>query len=295
MKKIYLIISLALIFNFCNAQKKIKMEKFDVKKFEQHRVAPYENNAEYTREDGTRFYMISKGIEGYDMFETPPDPALYEFYKTFHKNTRLKTSEKRLKRGNVVLGVVNEYDENGKIIKTTDYDKPFTYSWEDVQKFCKNNGIDISNTRTSINRDCRDKCIWEIEYHGLYDNKEGMFTMKIDGKTGEIILVKQFMGKKSGPNGMGTIGEHKIIYDINDEKKKASAIYITHKGKPYTKEEWKAFEQEHHNEYLRKKGREDEIKPVDTPKTDDNKRNFLADEEDIKPQNKKGFWDSLFD
>lgn len=285
MKNIYLIIGLILIFNACKSQNNKTMEHFDVKKFEQHRVAPYEDNAEYTKEDGTRIYMMSNGVEGFDMFEYPPHPSLYEYFKSFHKNTHLKMSVKRVVRGNVILGIVNEYDENGKVIKTTDYDKPFTYSWEDIQKYCKDNSVDILSNKTFISRNCSEnKCKWEIKYSGQYKGKYGnVITIILDGKSGELLKIIC----QNGKGGEGTTVE--TIYDKEQEIKKSSSIYKTYEGKDYTKEEWVVFEQEQYNEHLRKTSRADLIKSTETPKTDAKKSSFLADENDVKPK-KKGFW-----
>jgi hypothetical protein len=295
MKKIYLIVSLALISIFCNAQKKIKMEKFDVESFKKNRISEQNSSNEYYKKDGTRFTASENGLGGYNVFEYPQEPNLYYIYKSFHKNLFLKSREKRFIRGDFRVGIGYEYDENGNIIKIIDYDKPFTYTLDDILKYCKDNKIDVHNMQTFINRSNppqkeTDALVWIIRYLGMYDEKHGgLVEIILDGKTGEKLKVTIQHGK----GGEGTTLE--TLYDINNKKKKASVIYITHKGKSYTKEEWKAFEQEHHNEYLRKAGREDEIKPADTSKIDNKKRNFLADEDDVKPQKKKGFWNSLFD
>ena len=78
-----------------------------------------------------------------------------------------------------------------------------------------------------------------------------------------------------------------------EEEKNKTVIYKTHQGKSYTQTEWEIFEQEQYNEHLRKTGRADLIKPTDKSKMD-NSKSFLADENDIKPQKKKSFWDNLF-
>ncbi|HEX8575518.1 MAG TPA: hypothetical protein VF677_04410 [Flavobacterium sp.] len=295
MKNIFIIISLVLIINSCKSQNNKAMEKFDIESFKKNKISEQNSSNEYYKKDGTRFTASENGLGGYNVFEYPPEPNLYYIYKSFHKNLFLKSREKRFIRTGFRVGIGYEYDENGNIIKTIDYDKPFTYTLDNILKYCKDNKIDVYNMQTFIDRSNpiqkeTDALVWIIRYLGMYDEKHGgLVEIILDGKTGEKLKVTIQHGKGEEGTTLET------LYDINDEKKKASAIYMTHKGKSYTQEEWKAFEQEHHNEYLRKKGREDEIQPFETPKTDDNKRNFLADEDDIKPQKKKGFWDSLFD
>ncbi|WP_165605766.1 hypothetical protein [Flavivirga aquatica] len=40
-------------------------------------------------------------------------------------------------------GIWKEYDEEGNLIKETDYDAPYKYTWEDILSFIKKRGIII--------------------------------------------------------------------------------------------------------------------------------------------------------
>ena len=46
----------------------------------------------------------------------------------------------------------------------------------------------------------------------IYKNDKGIFYIYLDGDTGEELLVKQFLGKKSGDDGVGTYADFKVIY-----------------------------------------------------------------------------------
>lgn len=55
--------------------------------------------------------------------------------------------------------------------------------------------------------------IWIIEgVEAIYKNHKGIFYIYLDGDTGEELLVKQFLGKKSGDDGVGTYADFKVIY-----------------------------------------------------------------------------------
>ena len=237
--------------------------------------------------------------ESYPLEITYYNNSSFKIRKFFYPNGNIKEKGLYIVSGGFNKGIWYYFNQDGKLTEITDYDKKFKYSWEEVEKFMEKNKIPmplgniyihgktkIYRSETSIFNHSSDlkknASIWSIIYKG--DEYNQYKEIILDADTGKILIKKtEWMAEGPGDN-----VPEPIIEDF-------TAVYITHEGKPYTKEEWKAFEQEHHNEYLRKNRREDEIQPVDTPKTDDKKRNFLADEDDIKPQKKKGFWDSLFD
>jgi len=91
-------------------------------------------------------------------------------------------------------GVWYEFDEDGNLTATVDYDKPFTYTFKNVLKFCKrhnikvergNTGEEMGGPTTRIGREVDgDKSVWYIQYSKSRDLLE---TIDLDGKTGKVI------------------------------------------------------------------------------------------------------------
>jgi hypothetical protein len=275
------------------------------------------DNREFETDKYSDEYHLPNGsivyISDPEFFAIPSKLSFYLTYKEFFENGSIKVKGKyfgifKLNFYSIKIGYWSYFDEKGKLIQEVNEDKKFgKYSYNEVLKFLdeqKDINLNTGEGRDRVNiqfyySDKSTKKLWGIfikigEPYGVANlpgeigsrgGQKGKYYY-LDGDTGEIIKGKQLLNyREMIPN-----FEQQFPWLIA-----STAVYMTHKGKSYTEEEWKAFEQEHHNKYLRKRGREDEIKPAETPKTDDKKRNFLADEEDIKPQKKKGFWDSLFD
>ncbi|HEX8577215.1 MAG TPA: hypothetical protein VF677_13050 [Flavobacterium sp.] len=223
------------------------------------------NDKRYTKENYWARVLFYNG-EYTEEIQNTTTP--YTTYKYFHKNGILKTSVIRFY--GFPTGISKEYDQSGKVIKQTDWDKDYKFSIEDlVKKMKEEYDVDIMNV-SRISRVHRfvEKKELKIPLYEIWSREEiNRIRLKcylINGNTGEVLFINErFQGDKKG-----SLLQNYL--DSSKNRKKISAIYITHKGKSYTEEEWKAFEQEHHNEYLRKNGREDEIKPVETPKTGNN-------------------------
>ncbi len=233
------------------------------------------------------------------------DPYEFVYYnnspfmiqKTFYPNGNIKEKGLKIVNGNIYKGIWYYYDENGKLINTIDNDKIFGFSWEQVEKFMEENKIPmmlgndyhrgISMNRwspllypKSSERDNTQKAgrnLWEITWKGEEWNQ--YYSVVLDGDTGKMLKRTKYWVSE-GP------GHHVTDPIIED----FTIVYKTYEGKDYTESEWKIFEQEQYNEHLRKTGRPDLIKPTETPKTDAKKSSFLADEDDVKPKKKKGFW-----
>ncbi|HEX8577518.1 MAG TPA: hypothetical protein VF677_14610 [Flavobacterium sp.] len=325
MRKIFLMVIILGLLQNCKTgiiteelkKDKIMFETFDYDKFEKE-------NERYKDPEHSYIYLFEKGRKVWpsrsDIYEIPPFPYFYLSYKEFYKHENSKSTIKEKGKyfgdidlgsnAGVKIGYWYYFDEKGKLIKEIDEDKKFgKFGYNEVLKFLDDKK-DI-NLHTGEGRD-------KVNIQFYYSDKSAKKLWQVKIKSGEPYGVANLPGEIGSRGGQnfkvycldGNTGE---VFKITDKRLldyreiipgfeqqfpwliASTAVYMTHKGKSYTEEEWKAFEQEHHNEYLRKRGREDEIKPVDTPKTDDNKRNFLADEDDVKPQKKKGLWDSLFD
>lgn len=177
-----------------------------------------------------------------------------------------------------------EYNSEGHLISYINYEKEFNFKWIEVQKYLQSLEVqtDIESLKKIVNfhigRIFMNKLddslkneiplivekIWIIEgVEAIYKNNKGIFYIYLDGDTGEELLVKQFLGKKSGDDGAGTYADFKVIYSKKEKQKSSSTSYLTYNSKTYTEEEWKAFEQEQWEKYQANR-------------------------------NKKSFWDKLF-
>ncbi|MBL4745666.1 MAG: hypothetical protein JKY08_04800 [Flavobacteriaceae bacterium] len=237
MKKIFFL-SILLLFYSCNAQQQkidtIKKDKtmktFDIEKFNKNKAS----DGEYIRttEDGTVIRQY-KGDASYSEIITP-NASLFETFNEYYNNGKLAYTVDRF-YDIFTTGLLKEYDQQGHLIKKTNLEEPFPYSWEAVKKYLKEHGV--HNLRKDINSIRRfntsEDSHWELRFKGRYNGLEGEFFIELDGKTGEELLVKLFKGK--GSNGKtGTIAKYEILVDSKREKN----IFIRHNGNEYTKSEW---------------------------------------------------------
>lgn len=259
-----------------------RIEYFDIKKF-------YQNNQEgigktYEDEKGSLVEESAGDNGSWFMSNTTMKNSLFTVHKEFNSKGVIIKKGVTFKNYGGALGMWYEFDDSGKLVKENDTDKDYRITFDDIVLYCKENNINLNDQNTNLNRGINDetkKVAWGIEYRGEYNGKFGAsIIIELDGTNGEIQKVTCINGKHNDST--------EILYDIKDEKKKSAQIYKTYQGKDYTESEWKIFEQEQYNEHLRKTGRADMIRPTETPKTE-NKKSFLADEDDVKPK-KKGFW-----
>ncbi|WFB67220.1 hypothetical protein [Chryseobacterium sp. WX] len=90
-------------------------------------------------------------------------------------------------------GIWYGFDENGKLIKEIDCDKPYKYTFEDILKFCEKEAIPITKGpvlkstgfHTIISRRIEnEKPIWEIEWLKKSNRVENII---LDGISGKVI------------------------------------------------------------------------------------------------------------
>ncbi|MCD9582721.1 hypothetical protein LVK05_11815, partial [Tenacibaculum maritimum] len=61
----------------------------------------------------------------------------------------------------------------------------------------------------------QEKATWTLEFNGIYNNTKGRFVITLNGKTGEVLEVKLFKGKKALGK-TGTIADYQILYKKED-------------------------------------------------------------------------------
>lgn len=124
--------------------------------------------------------------------------SYYRTTKIYYPNGNIKKKGLSANTGNFQKGVWYEFDEQGNLIKETDYDQPFTFTFEDILKFFEKHGIKINkgpilqstSWHNDIFRDIQNgHPLWRIEYLKKADLVE---VIKIDGITGKVLETSSY-------------------------------------------------------------------------------------------------------
>jgi hypothetical protein len=132
MKRLLYCFLVILTTSCATQQSLIKASKFDIKKFELRKV-----NAEvnYTLKDGTKVRRTQEP-QGIFWESISKSNSPFTFHKSYYKSTGLlKTSVTNFQL--FPVGSLKEYDESGKLIKSTDFDKNYKFSIYDLAKKLK--------------------------------------------------------------------------------------------------------------------------------------------------------------
>jgi hypothetical protein len=156
------------------------METFNIKQFNEKKDIG--QNYIFFLDDGSKITQFGNSESGYYEYKTIPESINLLEYKEFYPSGHLK-AKGIIYENKFSKGVWQYYDENGNITKTIDFDKPFTYSWEDILEYCEKNEINLKLSSTFILRR-NDSTLWEISW--ILDLTKRK-TVKIDGKSGVII------------------------------------------------------------------------------------------------------------
>ncbi|MFL0123437.1 hypothetical protein V2590_02015 [Tenacibaculum maritimum] len=208
-KLIYIIIILIGI-NKSIAQQKTKRQ-FDIPTFEKNK-----KNGEYRyKEKGN---IVEQHEANGVYWETiRQEEAIFEyFYEYYKKNGKLKRAVKRFIKI-FPIGILRNYDEQGNLIREENLDTPFTYSWKDITAYLAKHGVkDLKKQVIGISRwHHQEKATWTLEFNGIYNSTKGRFVITLNGKTGEVLEVKLFKGKKALGK-TGTIADYQILYKKED-------------------------------------------------------------------------------
>ena len=173
-KKTIIIIGILSLLG-CNAQKNTTMEKFDIEKFNKNKNNLNEYN--FIEKD-------SSVIEQMELKDIYLEDVIFNnsyFIKKsqYYKNGFLKITGLYFD-SSFKQGVWKEFDEQGNLIKETDYDKGFDYTWENLLTFFKERKADPKGRYTTVRKEDGN---WRLSYiEGIY-----IYDIIIEGKTGEII------------------------------------------------------------------------------------------------------------
>ncbi|GEQ86359.1 hypothetical protein ULMS_18670 [Patiriisocius marinistellae] len=187
MKNSIKIIALLLVINAsCKAQLEAKkhlnsMENFNIERFEKHKV---NGSAVYEEMDHT-YHQFGDAASGYVEHITLPKPEVSQIYAEYYPDGSLKI--KGLMYPNEFKkGIWKEYDIKGNTITESDYDMPFTFTFENITDWIKVENIDTSTNKFGIFRSVDEEIpIWEVNWLGKNGNTIEFAI--INGINGEIV------------------------------------------------------------------------------------------------------------
>jgi hypothetical protein len=273
MKQLFLVVSLFFIVVCRGQEKKSNNNKnmmlidSSAEKFDKNRIVTIDHNGNSFKDeelsDGTLVSFTSTKSDIWE--EITHKKGWFIIRKNFYTNGIIKTKWMTNKTDYTIkskYGKWYEFDEQGKLIKTTDYDKNYKMSFEQIteiaHKYARKydydakTGInDVINNHIWWNEDFavikRDQGIWNIYFSKPhFKNEESKkcerLHIKIDDKTQKIVKEDHYF-------------EHwNISYPPSEERKEEpKPPFRNYKGKNYTQEEWKVFEEEEYQKHLKKK------------------------------------------
>ena len=148
------------------------------------------------------YLELGKVDSGAAFRETEKD-AYFTLTKSYYPNNNIKMKGLyfNVTWGGFKKGIWYEFDQNGKLVKETDYDKPYKVTFEHILEFCKREGIEVkkgpilqgTGFHTMIKRSeskflIDNSAIWEIEWLKKPDVIE---KITLDGITGKVLGRKE--------------------------------------------------------------------------------------------------------
>ena len=168
----------------------ITSDKFDIKKFDSEKIYNKQSTVlevNDTLKDSTTIkrYEYSDGyIEIIQVLNSP-----IKITKSYFKNTgNIKTISKEF--SGCPIGFWNAYNENGKLVKQTNWDKNYSFSVYDLaEKFKKEFDIDIMHTNQALFAPVV-RGYENVSYYEVWISKRCMCdsrVIRVDGNSGKIL------------------------------------------------------------------------------------------------------------
>ena len=137
------------------------------------------------------YFEILKG-EDEIIYNYYPFNSYFCLYKEFYASNGYIKQKGIAYVNGFAKGLWYEFDEKGFLVKTTDYDAPFTFSFEDILAYCRAHRIEVTKGyqrigfQNGIHRfvNADGSCYWTIEHLKRDDLIEAIY---LDGKTGKEI------------------------------------------------------------------------------------------------------------
>ncbi len=201
------------------------LEIFDFKKF-------YEDNVNglgktYEMSDGGQIEESAGENGSWFLKNEKQKDSPFTKYKLYY-NTGIIKQKGILYQDNCEIGIWYDFDENGKLIKSTDLDEPYKLTIEDILQFLKKNNANFERYY-SINRsfdEATKKGTWSLDYFGTYKNKQGNYLIEIDDKTNEIQYVAKITGKEGEKEILKNTKKETLLIDEDNSKKNNNLILI---------------------------------------------------------------------
>ncbi len=197
MKNYFLILILFINYS-CNAQNKSLMvpeidnrfERFDSFKYD----SLYKKNSNYIKDTLNNGTYIEMNVANYGKsYSITTKDSYYTITKVYYPNGIIKTKGVSNNTETFQVGIWYEFDEEGKLVKEIDYDKPYKFTFEDILKFCEKEKIEIrkgpilqsTGWYNEISRSIENgQPIWRIEHLKKTNLIE---IIKLDGVTGKVL------------------------------------------------------------------------------------------------------------
>ena len=192
MKKIIILTWLSVMLA-CQSQNIKNMTPTVDNQFETFENKTFNNNKTFKEFLPNGNYIeIMRFISGIQYTETYND-SYYKIIKIYYPKGNIKAKGINFNGTGFSSGIWYDFDENGKLIKETNYDEPYKFTFEDILQFCKKENIEVkkgpilqsTGYHTTIRRDVQNgKVWWEIRWLKTPDTIE---TIKLDGETGKVL------------------------------------------------------------------------------------------------------------
>ncbi len=187
MTRIYLLHSLLIItlITSCKAQNNNKkqntMKTFDIETFNKNKNDL--NSYTFVTKDSAVVKQRKMQFDYYEIIK--PKNSYFQTRNRYYSNGNLKSTVQDFPN-DFLAGVMKEYDQQGTLIKETDYDKPYTFTFDNLLKFIKKRGIDMNGDYFMITRGIDDGIpYWGIDWEK--EDKSGLKHVGINGITGKIV------------------------------------------------------------------------------------------------------------
>lgn len=171
---------LLITLNACTAQKDTKMKTFDIENFNKNKN--HLNHHSFIKNDSTSVKQ-SRWQFGFEEIITKKDNLISTYYK-YYESGKLKI-EGDFFPNDFEKGIWKEYDEQGKILKETNYDALYKFTWEDILEFITKRKIDINGNNFEVGRNIVEgRPVWGITYNKKETDMLSM--IGIYGDNGEL-------------------------------------------------------------------------------------------------------------
>lgn len=168
-------------------------EKFDFTKFDSA-----QGYSTYLLDDGTNVEYYKEADE-YVYIEMPKD-SYFALRKVYYSDGNIKVKGLAINSGGVKKGIYYFFNESGTLIKEEDYDRPYTFTFEDLLAYMEREKIPV--TKGYIASGIHTKIFQENDTNGyrwkirwLQNTSEIPLMMEeilIDGKTGKLISRRSY-------------------------------------------------------------------------------------------------------